>query len=92
MDISRRSFLKGAALSALGVAAAGVMPAAEAKAEETKAPVSANPDWLGEAPVIDASQISETWKTDLLIVGAGNGGMMAASVAADNGVDFRVIE
>ena len=92
MDISRRSFLKGAALSALGVAAAGVMPAAEAKAEETKAPVSANPDWLGEAPVIDASQITETWKTDLLIVGAGNGGMMAASVAADNGVDFRVIE
>ena len=92
MDISRRSFLKGAALSALGVAAAGVMPAAEAKAEVTKAPVSANPDWLGEAPVIDASQISETWKTDLLIVGAGNGGMMAASVAADNGVDFRVIE
>ena len=92
MDISRRSFLKGAALSALGVAAAGVMPAAEAKAEQTQAPVSANPDWLGEAPVIDASQITETWKTDLLIVGAGNGGMMAASVAADNGVDFRVIE
>ena len=90
MDISRRSFLKGAALSALGVAAAGVMPAAEAKAEET--PVSANPDWLGEAPVIEDSQIAETWKTDLLIVGAGNGGMMAASVAADNGVDFRVIE
>ena len=92
MDISRRSFLKGAALSALGVAAAGVMPAAEAKAEQTQAPVSANPDWLGEAPVIDASQITETWKTDLLIVGAGNGGMMAATVAADNGVDFRVIE
>ena len=90
MDISRRSFLKGAALSALGVAAAGVMPAAEAKAEET--PVSANPDWLGEAPVIEDSQIAETWKTDLLIVGAGNGGMMAASVAADNGIDFRVIE
>ena len=92
MDFSRRSFLKGAALSALGVAAAGVIPA-EVKAEDAKAEaVSANPDWLGEAPVIPESEISETWTTDLLIIGAGNGGMMAASVAADNGIDFRVIE
>ena len=34
MDFSRRSFLKGAALSALGVAASSVLPTAEAKAEE----------------------------------------------------------
>lgn len=92
MDLSRRSFLKGAALSALGVAAASVMPAAEVKAEEAEAVVSANPDWLGEAPVIPESEIAETYTTDLLIIGAGNGGMMAASVASDYGIDFRVIE
>ena len=94
-NISRRSFLKGATMSALGVAASSVMPAAafaeETKAEEVKA-VSSNPDWLGEAPVIADSEIAKTYTTDLLIIGAGNGGMMAASVAADAGIDFRVIE
>ena len=92
MDFSRRSFLKGAALSALGVAAAGVIPA-DVKAEEVKAEAICEHDaWLGQAPVIAESEIAETYTTDLLIIGAGNGGMMAASVAADNGIDFRVIE
>ena len=92
MDFSRRSFLKGAALSALGVAAAGVIPA-DVKAEEVKAEAICEHDaWLGQAPVIADSDIAETYTTDLLIIGAGNGGMMAASVAADNGIDFRVIE
>ena len=92
MDFSRRSFLKGAALSALGVAASSVLPATEAKAEEAKAAVCEHDAWLGQAPVIADSEISATYTTDLLIIGAGNGGMMAASVAADNGIDFRVIE
>ena len=94
-NLSRRSFLKGATLSALGVAASSVLPSAafaeETKAEEVKV-VSANPDWLGEAPVIADSEISATYTSDLLIIGAGNGGMMAASLAADAGIDFRVIE
>ncbi len=49
-------------------------------------------DWLGEAPEIDESQISETWDTDILIVGAGNAGMAAAAYAAQNGLNFRVID
>ncbi|GJN65596.1 FAD-binding protein [Faecalibacterium gallinarum] len=49
-------------------------------------------DWLGEAPEIDASQISATQDTELLIIGAGNGGMMAAVTAADAGMDFIVCE
>ena len=102
MDISRRDFLRGTAASALGIAAAGLVPGAAvisasvaaAEGEKAAAPAadSKNPAWLGEAPVILESSISEVWKTDLLIIGAGNGGMMAASVAADNGVDFRVLE
>ena len=60
MDFSRRSFLKGAALSALGVAAASVIPA-EVKAEETKAEAICEHDaWLGQAPVIADSEISAT--------------------------------
>ncbi len=49
-------------------------------------------DWLGEEPVIDEAQISETWDTDILIVGAGNAGMAAAVYAAQNGLNFRVID
>ena len=102
MGISRRDFLRGTAASALGIAAAGLVPGAAvisasvaaAEGEKAAAPAadSKNPAWLGEAPVILESSISEVWKTDLLIIGAGNGGMMAASVAADNGVDFRMLE
>ena len=90
MNISRRDFLRGAAASTMGLAVSSVLPMS-AMAEEA-APVSTAPAWLGEEPVIDESQIAETWDTDFLIVGAGNGGMMAASVAADYGIDFRVIE
>lgn len=101
MDLSRRDFLRGAAASTLGMAAAGivngnvVLSAGRALAEENKPDETLSsqaPSWLGEAPVIPESSIADTWKTDLLIIGAGNGGMMAASVAADNGIDFRVIE
>lgn len=49
-------------------------------------------DWLGEAPEVAESDISETWDTDFLIVGAGNGGLIAAAYAATKGLKFRVIE
>ncbi len=62
-------------------------------AETQPAPAAApSSDWLGAAPDIAESDISETWETDLLIVGAGNGGMMAAVKAADLGMNFRIIE
>lgn len=54
--------------------------------------VDTGDDWLGEAPEIADSEISETIKKDLLIIGAGNGGMMAAATAADAGLDFIVCE
>ena len=49
-------------------------------------------DWLGTEPDIDEASITDTWDTDILIVGAGNGGMCAAAYAAKNGLNFRVIE
>ncbi|MGN0708173.1 MAG: FAD-binding protein [Faecalibacterium sp.] len=49
-------------------------------------------DWLGKEPDIDEAAITETWDTDILIVGAGNGGMGAAAYAAKNGLNFRIIE
>ncbi len=49
-------------------------------------------DWLGTEPNIDDASVAETWDTDILIVGAGNGGMCAAAYAAQNGLKFRIIE
>ena len=49
-------------------------------------------DWLGEAPEIGDDQIAETKTTDLLIIGAGSGGLMAAVTAADAGMDFILCE
>ena len=49
-------------------------------------------DWLGKEPDIDEAAITETVDTDILIVGAGNGGMFAAAYAAANGLNFRVVE
>lgn len=49
-------------------------------------------DWLGEAPEIAEADIKETWDTDFLIVGAGNGGLAAGAYAATQGYNFRIIE
>ncbi len=49
-------------------------------------------DWLGTAPEISDSEISSTLDTSLLIIGAGNGGMMAAATAAEAGLDFMICE
>lgn len=49
-------------------------------------------DWLGSEPEIADDELAETKETDLLIVGAGTGGMVAAATAADMGLDFIVCE
>jgi succinate dehydrogenase/fumarate reductase flavoprotein subunit len=49
-------------------------------------------DWLGSAPDIAEADIAEEWTSDLLIIGAGNAGMTAATKAAELGLDFRLID
>ena len=49
-------------------------------------------DWLGTAPEINDALIASVQDTDLLIIGAGNGGMMAAATAADAGMKFILCE
>ena len=64
----------------------------EAVVASVQLPTGDENDWLGTEPDIDEAAITETWDTDIVIVGAGNGGMCAAAYAAQNGLDFRVIE
>lgn len=91
-ELSRRSFLKGAALSALAVGTMG-MPnvVTEAKAEEVKS----TGKWYDEkyfakpAPITD---IAETIETDVVVVGAGNGGCISVVSAAELGAKVVWVE
>lgn len=91
--MSRRSFLTGAAaagaFAAFGLTGCAPKDASE-RPKQTYADTSES--WLGSAPEIAASDIVETRETELLIVGAGNGGMAAAATAADLGLDFTLCE
>lgn len=64
----------------------------EATVTSVQLPTGDENDWLGKEPDIDEAAITETVDTDILIVGAGNGGIFAAAYAAANGLNFRVIE
>jgi fumarate reductase flavoprotein subunit len=103
--LTRRGFLEGfGATAGLAVVAgvAGCAPksgsAASASSEAGAAAnsgeyvIGATPSWLGQAPDIATSAIADTKETDLLIVGAGNGGTAAAATAADMGIDFLLVE
>ena len=94
-----------AALGVAGVSSAFADEAAEeeaveeeaAEAETTDAEAETTteselPEWVGEDPEIADSDIVEMLDTDLLIVGAGNGGMVAAATASDEGMDFLICE
>lgn len=69
-------------------------------AANTSAPVSCEHidgyssgiDWLGEAPVVANGDIAETKDVDVLVIGAGHAGVMAAVSAVDAGAKVAVIE
>lgn len=97
--LSRRAFLTGAAgvgaVAALGMA--GCAPAAAP--EEKPAAGGAEPvasgdaiDWLGAAPEIADGDIVETLDTEILVIGAGTGGMFAICAALEEGAEVVVME
>ena len=92
--ISRRNFLAGitatGALAAAG-ALAGCAPQAQAEGGKSgKADADAQGSWR-DKPEMPAD-IAETLEADLVVVGAGNGGLVAATTAAQNGAKVIVLE
>ena len=88
--MTRRNFVAGTAAAAATAAVAGSMATESAQAATGTPVPGITPDWLGEEPA--DGDIASTLETDVLIVGAGNGGMVAAATASDLGVDFLVAE
>lgn len=96
--LSRRSFLKGAGITALGAAAAGALAgcgngyvnAAEAKNVATQMP--GTPSWLGAAPDVAETDIAETIDVDVVVVGCRTGGLPAVISAAEHGAKVLGIE
>ena len=99
--ISRRSFIAGAAAAGtVAAVAASTQQAQAATAGSDQAGAIASgtaratykPAWLGDAPVIDESQITDTIETDIVVVGGGNAGSMCAFAATEGGATVSVIE
>ena len=91
--LSRRSFLKGAGITALGATAAGALAgcgngyAVDAAAAPANARVgeTGTPSWLGSAPEVPEADIVETLDVEVLVVGCRTGGLPAIISAAENG-------
>lgn len=96
--ITRRDFLKGAAASAAGLAAAGLLGGCAAPSQnEPESPSTPTPepsaaDWrTAPAPVAD-SEIKETYDADVIIVGLGHAGIAASRAAVEKGVSVITLE
>ncbi len=92
MEMTRRTLLTGTAAATAMAAAAGSLTVAVPQQAQAKNPERSTEDWLGTAPEVAESDIVETRECELLIVGAGNGGMSAAASAAELGMDFIIAE
>ncbi|HHW28086.1 MAG TPA: FAD-dependent oxidoreductase [Syntrophomonadaceae bacterium] len=95
--VTRRTFIKGAVLGAAGVAAGGMLAGCGVK-EETKGPSpttsngTSKPSFLTPPDPIPDSEIKETKTADVVVVGAGCGGLIAAVSAAEAGAKTILLE
>ncbi|MGV8082925.1 MAG: FAD-binding protein [Coriobacteriia bacterium] len=101
--MDRRSFLKGAAAASAVAALGGVLSgcgksnggASEAEGTATTIGVEGymcQEDWLGKAPEIADSEITDTVTVDVVVLGGGHAGTHAALGAAQQGATVAVVE
>ncbi|MDR1088430.1 MAG: FAD-binding protein [Coriobacteriales bacterium] len=101
--LDRRTFLKGAALSAAGVGAAaavaGCTPSSNSAAPDSgsgpaaAALNTADQQWAFEIPpaAIDESAITATEEADVIVVGAGMSGLVSATSCLEHGLSVILV-
>ncbi|MCR5090477.1 MAG: FAD-binding protein, partial [Oscillospiraceae bacterium] len=77
---------------AIRQAAAACVEQASGQAVTLTEKTEAVSDWLGEAPEIPESEITEELETEVLVVGCGTGGWIATMTAAEEGAKVLVVE
>ena len=93
--ISRRNLLKGATLSAAGVAALGMFgcsPAGGSSSSSSKADAAGESKHTWEVAPEAITDIAETVETEVLVIGAGYSGTCCALNAAQNGTKVTLVE
>ena len=91
-NLSRRSFIAGALAGSAGLAAAGLSGCSPATPSETSQNTSAQASFMVAPDPIPDSDIAETIEAEILVVGAGDSGLMAALAASELGADVMLID
>lgn len=95
---TRRTFIKGTAVGAVGVASASVLAGCGLGGDSGGSAPAPDSSMAGKAsfeiapPPIPEKDIKQTISTDVLVVGAGTGGMFAALAAAEAGAKTILLE
>lgn len=92
---SRRTFIKGAALSTAGLASAGMLPGCGSEETPPATPdatEASEPGFLKAPEAISDSQIKSTVNADVVVIGAGMSGLCAAMSAAEEGAKVVILE
>lgn len=99
-ELTRRSFLQGALATTAGAATLGLLgscaPASGSDAanavdpHESSSGATEATDWLGEEP--DVGEPQETVECEVLVIGAGSGGMVATMTALEMGFKTITLE
>lgn len=92
--VSRRSFIKGSAIGAIGVASTGFLTGCSPKETPTADPSDSSKKTSYDVapPSIPDKDIVKTINTEVLVVGGGTAGMFAALSAAEAGSKTMLIE
>lgn len=94
-DFSRRTFLKTSVAGAATIATAAALPQiTKAAGSDPANQASSGGNWSWEKPVkpIPASKIRKTVAADVVVIGAGLSGLVAALSAAEQGAKVHLVE
>ncbi|MGR6835996.1 FAD-dependent oxidoreductase [Syntrophomonas erecta] len=97
--ISRRSFIKGAAIGTVAASSIGILAGCgstgespQSESENGAAPEAGKPSFFDPPKPIADSEIKQTVKADVVVIGAGMAGLCAAISAAEEGAKVVLLE